>query len=198
MSGDQRRVAPAARGRLLQAASEMFYEQGIRASGVDEIVMRAGVTKPTLYRHFTSKDELLTAVLERRHEERRAVLAAEVPARAGTPRGRLLAVFDWLGEWLVKESNRGCAFTNAAVEMVDPGHPAVAVVRRHKEWMRGLLRDLASQADLRQPDDLAAMLMLLVEGASASACILGGQEAARTAHRAAAVLVADHDGGRET
>ena len=181
--------AASSHDRLVDAAAELFYFRGITATGVDKIADRSGVSKPTLYAHFRSKDGLVTAVLTRRHEQRTASLDTWVRRRAGSPRDRLLAVFDWLAEWHATEGTRGCAFLNAAAEIVDPEHPAREVVRRQKHWMRDYLAGLAAEAGMPDPERLGADLMLLVDGANARMLVDGDLGAANDAGRVAALLV---------
>ena len=178
--------------RLLDAAAELFYSDGITATGVDKVVARSGVSKPTLYAHFGSKDELVAAVLERRHAERVATLDAWVRARSDSPRGRLLAVFDWLGKWHRSEGQRGCAFVNAAAEVANPANPAREVARRQKRWMREYLAGLAAEAGLPEPARLGADLMLLVDGANARVLVDGDLDAAGAARRLAELLIGAH------
>ena len=183
--------------RLLDTATELFYTEGIAATGVDKVVARAGVSKPTLYAHFRSKDELVAAVLERRHNERVATLDAWVRAHADRPRERLLAVFDWLATWHASGGGeRGCAFVNAAAEVSGPGHPAREVARRHKRWMREYLAGLAAEAGFSDPNRLGSDLMLLVDGANARVTVDGDLAAASDARRLAAMIIDAYRGQR--
>ena len=182
--------------RLLDAASELFYEEGFGPTAVDRIVGRSGVSKPTLYVHFPSKDALLVATLERSHAERVATLGAWVRAASSDPAEQLLAVFDWLAEWHETEGARGCAFVNAVAELADPAHPAREVARRHKRWMRDYLAGLAQEAGLSEPARLAGDLMLLVDGANARVLVEGDLAGARDARRVAAVLIEESRGRR--
>jgi AcrR family transcriptional regulator len=128
-------VRGAARDLLVATAAEMIYRRGVSATGVDAITRESGVSKPTLYTHFRSKDELVTAALEWRHERRRR--DERVPGRGGRLRDRqgALSVFDWVSEVNLASGLRGCAFLNAAVELVEESdEPALAVVRGHKAW----------------------------------------------------------------
>jgi AcrR family transcriptional regulator len=181
---------------LLDTATELFYERGIGATGVDAVVAASGVSKPTLYAQFGSKSELVAAVLERRHTRRMASLQAALAARAEDPRGRLLAVFDWLADWYVAEGSRGCAFLNAAAELPDPADPGREVARRQKRWTRDYLAGLARQAGLAEPERLGSQLLLLMDGASSRIAVEGApgtvQEVARQAAgdaKAAAALL---------
>lgn len=182
--------------RLLDAASELFYEEGYGPTAVDRIVERSGVSKPTLYVHFRSKDALLVASLERRHAERVSMLDAWVSAASSEPAEQLLAVFDWLAEWHETEGPRGCAFVNAVVELADQAHPAREVARRHKRWMADYLAGLAAAAGLSEPARLGRDLMLLVDGAHARVLVEGDLAAAHDARRVAAVLVEESRGRR--
>jgi len=175
--------------RLLDAASELFFEEGFGPTAVDKIVERSGVSKPTLYVHFPSKDTLLVAALERRHAERVSTLGAWVQAASSDPSEQLLAVFDWLASFHETQGARGCAFVNAAAELADPAHPAREVARRQKRWMRGYLADLAVQAGISRPEHLGADLMLLIDGANARVLVDGDVTAAHDARRVAAVLI---------
>lgn len=179
--------------RLLDVASDLFYVKGITATGLDKVVAQAGVSKPTLYAHFRSKDELVVAVLERRHGERVAALDAWVRSHAINPHDRVLAVFDWLGVWFASEEGaRGCAFVNAAAEIGASSHPAREVAHRHKLWMREYLAGLAGEAGFNDPEQLGSDLMLLVDGANARMTVDGDPKAAVDARRVAALLLDAH------
>src|ERR1700712_1525754 len=104
-----------ARERLLTAADELFYEEGIHSVGIDRIIERAGVAKASLYNTFGSKDELVRGYLQSRHEARQARLTTKL-ARYDDPRDRLLGVFDVMDELFAEPRFRGCAFLNASAE----------------------------------------------------------------------------------
>jgi AcrR family transcriptional regulator len=166
--------------RLLGAASELFYRQGIRAVGVDLVAEVAGTTKKTLYDRFGSKDELVALYLRRRALRWEAFLLSHLEASGPD---RLVAVFDALGEWL-GEQGRGCAFVNAYAEVGGTGHPAEAVIRAEKDWMRRVWVALAGD------ESLGADLHLLYEGAIVTHTAGGRQDAVPTA-RAAAIRLID-------
>jgi AcrR family transcriptional regulator len=176
---------PAPRTRILDAASEAFYRQGIAAVGVDAIVADAGVAKSTLYRHFPTKDDLVVAFLRRRDERWRAWLHAEVERLSPEPAGRPLAVFDALGGWFASEEFRGCAFINAAAEIADAAHPARAAVEDHKRLLAEYLDEVLREAGAADPAADAGALLLLVEGAIVSALIERDAAPAARARRAA-------------
>ncbi|NGN69288.1 TetR/AcrR family transcriptional regulator [Streptomyces sp. A7024] len=158
-------VTPGAR-KILDAAAELFYGQGINAVGVDLIAKHAGVTKKTLYDRFGSKEALVAAYLAERDQRYRAWLPAEVERIGGTPAERVLATFDALGEWMRRENPRGCGFVNAAAELPDASHPGRAVIDGQKRWLRGYLRDLCEEAGVADPGGVADELLLLHEGAT--------------------------------
>jgi len=167
---------PAAEGRPLRAAekirrtaSELFYREGIRAVGVDEIVSRAGVTKPSLYRSFASKDALAGAYMadyDAEYWRRFDAVAAEYP---GDPRAQVLAFFRSAASRAVKPGYRGCGMTNAVVEYPDdPAHPVRVVSEANKRALRARLRGLAAAMGAADADTLGDGLMLLLEGTYAS------------------------------
>ena len=168
------RKRPAAE-KVLRSASDLFYRNGIAATGVDTIVEHAGVSKRTLYNNFGGKDELVAAYLRDRDERWRASLE-EITNRYEDPEERLLATFEAYGEWLVGDDYRGCAFINAASEIADPDHPARAVALSHKKGVQEHLASLAAQAGLQEPDTLAEQLLLLLEGATVTASMRKSHE----------------------
>ncbi|MGO4418792.1 TetR/AcrR family transcriptional regulator [Streptomyces sp. MCAF7] len=176
--------------RLLAAASELFYAQGIGAVGVDAVVARSGVSKPTLYAQFGSKDGLIAAVLDRRRWTRQQALTEFLDGLSSGPEEKLLAVFDWLARGHAKPGFRGCPFTNAAVELPDADHPARAVILAYKTSLRTTLAELAADAGLADPEELGSDLLLLIDGANARVVHSGDRTAMRRAGSAAARLVA--------
>lgn len=180
--------------RVLQTASRLFYERGIRAVGVDAIAESASVTKKTLYDNFGSKDELIAAYLRGRDERYRAWLVGVVGRQSGSARERLLATFDALGEWMELENPRGCGFVNAAVELPDPDHPGRAVILEQKRWLRDYLANLATEAGAENPEDLAEKLLILHEGATVANALSTAADAARKSRDIAAVLIESSGG----
>jgi AcrR family transcriptional regulator len=167
---------PAPRERILAAARELFYRRGIHAVGVDAIAEAAGTNKMTLYRHFASKDELVAACLREFAAGIDAAWDAIAAAHPGDPKGELAAWFQHIGEWFTRESNRGCALANAAVELPDQDHPARRVVREHKSAARERLARLCRDAGLRDPEAVAGQVFLICEGARVAAQSLGSDE----------------------
>ena len=164
------RVRTAAARRILDTASTLFYERGIRAVGVDTIADAAHVTKATLYKQFGSKDQLVTEYLRARDERWQEALE-ELSARHADPQARLLAVFDAYGAWLVDDAFRGCAFINAAAELPDVDHPARTMIGEHKMALLEQLARLAADAGYDRPKPLAEELLLLLDGAAVTASV---------------------------
>lgn len=153
-----------ARERLLDAAGRLFYESGIAATGVDAVLQRAGVSPATMYAHFAGKDGLVAAYLQQRHESWRRTWD-EVLAELTDPVDRLLSVFDAVARYRDRDGDRrGCGFLAAATELPagHPGHPWLAADSR---LLTGRLRELAVAAGAGDPDELAATLLLLYDGA---------------------------------
>ncbi len=177
-----------ARERLLDAAGQLFYEEGVHTVGVDRVVERAGVAKATLYALFGNKDGLVRAYLIRRDEETRERMDRELAARYRAPRERLLGVFDIQGLRFAEPGFRGCEFARASAEAPE-GTSIDEVAEGHRAWLRGLFRDLASEAGARKPERLAQELMLLYDGAGISAWMDRDSSAAKAARSVATALV---------
>ena len=157
------------RDHLMATAWRLFYRDGYRAVGIDTILAEAGVAKMTLYNHFSSKEELIIAVLEKRDCEFRASIMAKVESAEASPEQRLLAVFDWLEGWFGSEDFRGCAFIRALSEYPEPTHPIHQAAWRHKEAVLVALTELCTAAGAKNPAELANTLSLLIDGAIVAA-----------------------------
>jgi AcrR family transcriptional regulator len=189
------RVEPDAHERILDTAYELFSRRGVRAVGVDEVIERAGVAKATLYRHFPSKDELVLAFLEQR-EQRWTLDWVEAEARRGgsTPEEQLLAIFDAFDDWFRRDDFEACSFINVMLEL-GPEHPAGRASIQHLENIRSIVRRLAEEAGLRDPDSFARSWHILMKGSIVSAAE-GDTEAAQRAKAMARSLLDEHAGGR--
>jgi AcrR family transcriptional regulator len=176
-----------ARERLLAAANELFYNEGVHTVGIDRIIEQAGVAKASLYNTFGSKDELVRAYLQARHDSvtQRIMQAVD---RYDTPRERLLAVFEGQGELFAQPDYRGCAFARASAES-HPGDPAEQATDTYRRWVRDLLTTLAAQAGAPEPEILARQLHLLYDGSGQSARLDHDPAVATVARAAAAILL---------
>ena len=180
---------PRAADRILQSARDLFYREGIRAVGVDEIVSRAGVTKPSLYRSFPSKDELAASYLRQYETEFWERFNAAMTDESDNPRAQLLSYLDGLASRSVAPGYRGCGLSNAAVEYPDLTHPARLVSQHHKQHLRQRLRDMAAQMGAKDVDLLGDGLLLLLEGAFVSGQLFHEGGPSGNVARAAALLI---------
>jgi len=180
---------PIRREHLLDTALRLFQHEGFHAVGIDRILAEAGVAKMTLYKHFGSKQALIVAVLERKNKQFFETLRARLEGISGGPRERLLAVFDVFGAWFAEPDFHGCLFVKAAGEFPDLADPIHAAAADYKRLLLAELIELARQAGAPSPRLLAQRLLLLLEGATVLAQVLGGQESARQARDTAALLV---------
>ena len=183
---------PGAAQRILATAGELFHRQGVRAVGVDEIVSRAGTTKPSLYRAFGSKDQLIAAYLEDQAARLWSDLEVAFEGHAGDPRAQILSCFEALTDQGGRKADRGCPLSNALVEFPEPKHPGRKIAVGHKQALRKRLRDLARGMEARKPKRLADGLLLLMEGAFISRQIFGEDGPAGAARGAAEALIEAH------
>ncbi|HKI51576.1 MAG TPA: TetR/AcrR family transcriptional regulator [Geothermobacteraceae bacterium] len=135
-------IAP--RERILDTAADLFYHQGFRATGINEVIAKSGVAKATFYNHFPTKDDLCLAYLRDRNTDEYEAISAFVRDHA-TPRERFLAVMESLQPWLEANGLRGCAFLNMVAEIPDPRHLLRREGLQHYESLRRLLCDLAGE-----------------------------------------------------
>jgi AcrR family transcriptional regulator len=182
---------PTPRQRLLDAAADLFYQQGIGAVGVDLVSKAARVSKRTLYQQFGSKDRLIAESLDANGD---AILGLYIPAEhADAPaRQQILAVFDGLSVLTAAETFRGCPFVNTATELADPGHPARQVARDYKLRLRGYFARQAERGRANDPQRLADQLIVVFDGAIVQA-VMGTARHPDAARTAAETLLDAHD-----
>ena len=172
--------------RLLDAAEALFYERGFQAIGMDALRTASGLPLKRIYSLLPGKEAIAVAMLDRRDDRWCASLAERVDTRTGAE-PRVLAVFDWLGDWLSGPGHRGCAWVNAFGELGGTSPAVVEAVRRHKgrvrEYVRGLVDDAGTP-------EVADAVLLLVEGCMVTAGISGdAAQVAASARRAAERLL---------
>jgi AcrR family transcriptional regulator len=182
------KVEGSARERLLAAANELFYGEGIHTVGIDRVIERAGVAKASLYSTFGSKDELVREYLRARAATRQQRISERI-ARTDDPRQRILAVFDLLGELATAPSFRGCAFVNASAEGPQNRTKVTRVCDEMRTWLRGLFTGLARDAGVAQPERLGGELVLLYDGAMVGAAMDHDPGRAQVARAIAARLL---------
>ncbi|SDI48863.1 TetR/AcrR family transcriptional regulator [Paraburkholderia phenazinium] len=184
-------AGPQAQEHLLQAAGELFYREGVRAVGVDAVVERAGVNKMSLYRQFSSKDDLVLAYLERKDTQFFGYVEKSFAKHPGEPAKQLLQYFEDLAERASAKDYRGCPFVNVAVEFPDASHAARQFVFGNKARLIERITALATQAGADDPVALANALGLLIEGVYAASQTCGpGCGPILAAPRVAAQLIA--------
>ena len=178
------------RERLVSTSSDLFYQHGFQAVGLDQILDTVGITKTAFYKHFESKDELIVAALEHRDRKDMGEWFVFFEARQDEDaKSRLLAVFDLLDDWFGKPDFRGCLFMSAATEFPsrnDPIHRAAAL---HMDKVNKELQRMAAAAGASDPDSLARQILLLMTGAITTRHAAGDPNAAATAKETAALLV---------
>jgi AcrR family transcriptional regulator len=178
------------RERILRTASELFYRDGARAVGVDLIVEQAGVAKTSLYRHFGTKDDLIAAFLGREDEEFWAQWDGVARLHGADAQAELDAHMRWIGERVGRNRYRGCPQLNVAAEFSGEDHPARIVAVAHKKELRRRLTDIAKRLSVHRPDELAAQLLLLMNGAFVSSQAIASNEAVPVLLAASRALVA--------
>lgn len=180
---------PTARERLLAAADELFYAEGVHVVGVERIVERAGVTKASLYNIFGSKDELVRAYLEQHFRERQRRIA-RILTKYNTPRERLLGVFAEIEGALASPAFQGCRFIRATAEAL-PGEASEIVAEEYRDWLRSLFTDLAEAVGASHPKQFGTQLFLLYDGAAVAARMDKDRAGAAKAVRSAVVALLD-------
>lgn len=178
-----------ARDRLLAAADELFYSEGVHVVGIDRIVERAGVAKASLYSIFGSKDELVRVYLDEHFHQRQDRIGSILAAH-DTPRERLLAVFAEIEGALDETKWRGCRFINASAEG-RPGDSSEAVAEEYRVWLRSMFTDQAKAAGASNPKEIGGQLHLLYDGAAVAARMDMDRHGAALAVRSAVVALLD-------
>jgi len=185
-----RRIPP--RDRILAVASELFYRHGIKAVGVDAIAEAAGTNKMTLYRHFTSKDELVAEYLRTLAQQSDTIWDRLEAVHPGDARAQLRAWLKEMAEHVRASDERGCALANAAIELPEKDHPARRVIETCKCAQRERLIALCRAAALSEPELLADELFLILEGARVTAQSMGPEGPSARLVRMGEVLIASH------
>lgn len=190
-SADRPQRIPA-RERILAAACDLFYRQGIRAVGVEAIAEAAGTNKMTLYRHFPSKDELVAEYLRRLWAEKNATWRKLADEHPGDAMAQLHAWLQIAAEQVTDPASRGCAIANAAVELPEKNHPARCVIEQCKRNSHDRLAELCRAAKIAQPELLADQLFMLLEGALVCTQATGRNGPAEQFVRAGKALIESH------
>ena len=155
------------RERIVEAATALFYAQGLRAVSAEKIIAQVGITKVTFYRHFPAKDDLIVAYLERRAKWERDAITEVRQSTDDVPRVfRIIA--EAIGAESCRPGFRGCPFINAAAEYADPEHPVRRTVDAHRRWFRQTIQELLKEINVPDPARVADQLVMLRDGAMVS------------------------------
>jgi AcrR family transcriptional regulator len=190
MPATRRHVATAppdlsVRDRIMKTACRLFYEEGIQAVGIQRLIDEAGIAKASLYAHFPSKDELVTAYLEQKGGAWRAAVQTHLDNPRLSARGKILKIFDMIVAMVETPGFRGCPFHNASAEVADPQHPIRRAANAQRAWIHGVMSRLVKETGVASPERIAGSLIVLHDGATATALIDGSPAAARHARWAA-------------
>ena len=162
-------VQATTRERILSAATKLFYGEGIRAVSVDAVAAKAGVTKRTLYYHFTSKDELVAAYLAARDQPNLTLFKRWFAETRGGAPAKVRGIFTNLGRSARHPKWKGCGFLRTSAELANmPGHPAIKIGAAHKKSFEAWLRGELEAAGLRDGSQLARQIALLLDGSFAA------------------------------
>ena len=174
----------------MEAAGELFYREGLHAITADRVADRAGLTKPTIYNLFGSKDALVLETLQRRGEQIRRHVEHRA-AQQKDPKRKLVEVLQAHAEMLTTEGFHGCPLVIAAVQAPDSVQ-ARELAHAHKAWLRALIAKFARGAGMKSPDALASSLVLILEGAAAMSAVQPAELVARHARAAARAMISAH------
>jgi AcrR family transcriptional regulator len=187
--GAPRRGEPSARERLIEIATELFYQEGIRAIGIDTVVARSGVSKSSLYRTFASKDELVAAFAEEQNRRFWLWWEETIERHDGAPREQIEALFEGVAGQIANPQFRGCPFVNLATEFPDRQHRGTEIACNNKKEVCRRLRVLSRALGARDPHQLGDQLALLIDGAYGHAVTLGAAGLRRELIKMAKLLI---------
>jgi AcrR family transcriptional regulator len=178
--------------RILSAADDLFYREGVRAVGIQRVIEEAGIAKASLYAHYASKDDLVAACLERRANATRTAVEAVLAAAPDNPRAKLLALFDFQRQAVADPGFHGCPVQKTHTELAECDHPAKRVTAAHRQWMLDLFNRLVKEAGVTSPDYVAGTLVVLFDGAIATTMVDHDPNATRYARWAAEQIIDAH------
>jgi AcrR family transcriptional regulator len=179
-------MATSTRQRLVEAALQRFYRDGFRNVGIDQILADVGISKTAFYKHFASKDDLMLAVLEMKNLWLQELLREVACRRNGVaPAEQLRGLFEVVEQIIASEEYQGCLFINVAMEFPLHHEPAHQAAAEHKKAIEAIVRELAAQAGVDDPDAMAEELCLIMEGAYVTRQVTGDPETIEIARRVA-------------
>lgn len=178
------------RRRIIAAANTLFYLSGVKATSLDAIAEKAGVTKRTVYYHFTSKDDLIAEYLSARDQPNLEAFRKWFDDADGGLPDKVHAIFDGVADAVSHRKWRGCGFQRTVGELANkPGHPAFKVASEHKKKVEAWLASEFKQQDLSEPRATACQVVFLLEGAFAAMLIHRERDYVTQAGNAAAMIV---------
>jgi AcrR family transcriptional regulator len=183
---------PPMRERIIEAAAELFYAQGIRAVSAEKIIARVGITKVTFYRHFPTKDKLVVAYLERRARWERDAVEAARRATAGQVSEAFRLIVEGIGAESCSPGFRGCPFINAAAEYAEAKHPVRQVVDAHRRWFKATTEEMLQEVGVTDAPGAADQLMMLRDGAMVAGYLDDPQTIARSLYNAGRAVLEFH------
>ena len=186
-----------AREKILSVADELFYQQGIRAVGVDTIIAKSKVAKTTLYKYFPSKDDLVVAYLESRNQLFWELLEERLKQYSNNPKQKLLEVFVWIDTLLDCDNSYGCPFLIVASEFPELGYPGHQVAITHKLRMHSRIKELIELTKIKEAEELSAALLMLIDGAFVERRLFGRDQNRMSLEKASKMMIdsylnADH------
>ncbi|AFY41651.1 TetR/AcrR family transcriptional regulator [Nostoc sp. PCC 7107] len=178
--------------KILETASRLFYEQGYHVTGINQVIAEAGVAKASFYHHFSSKEELCIAYLQKRHQDWFSWLQQQVEQHEDNQE-RLLSLFTFLECWLPNSNFRGCAFLNIASEFPAPDSKIRLLVINHKSVLQDYIRQLVDRLNISTTNNhtvmLADLIYLLFEGVITTSQIYRSTQSIQTARAAVKQLI---------
>jgi AcrR family transcriptional regulator len=168
-----RTAAPGTRERILASADRLFYENGIRAVGLQQVIDDCGCGKNLLYREFAGKDDLIAAYLDGRDRQWREAVAVATAPLADDPAGQILAIVGVVADQVRAPDYHGCPFLKAHAEYADRRHPGRRIPVEHLRELTDQLRALATRARLQRPGLVAERILVVVQGMYATGAVLG-------------------------
>ncbi|MDX7998479.1 TetR/AcrR family transcriptional regulator [Xenorhabdus sp. Reich] len=176
------------RNKLLEVTESLIYQYGIHSTGMEQIVKETGISRKTIYRYFTNKDDLCAQALLSR-DERWIRWFSESSLKGESPEACILEMFNALRSWFMSEEFRGCAFINTAGEISDPAHPIRIIAKEHKQKIFLFITQLTEKLGVSEPLELARQLLVLIDGAITVAMVMNMPSAADDAKKTAGLLI---------
>ena len=178
-----------ARERILSVANELFYQQGIRAVGVDTIIAKSKVAKTTLYKYFPSKDDLVVAYLESRNQLFWELLEERLKQYSDSPKRQLLEIFIWIDSLLDCDDNYGCPFLIVASEFPELDYPGHQVAITHKLKMQSRIKELVELTKIKEAEELSTALLMLIDGAFVERRLFGRDPHRMSLEKASTMMI---------